>query len=115
MCFFNSTKWAYLEQSEPISSLKTLIGKMYSFQKLNHFSQGNNMLHAPASNTDGFHSRVTGVSSTQLKILFGSKRPTSTLKKSKLQEVFLSKLTQFFQGNTIIDSEAYHIDGSLER
>jgi hypothetical protein len=66
MSFFNSAEYAYFEQSEDFSPLKTLNGKQYSFLKLNKFSQGNNVLDAPASNVDSFLSRDTCVSSTQL-------------------------------------------------
>jgi hypothetical protein len=54
MCFFNLAEQAYLDHNEPISSLKTMIGKMYSFQKPIQFSKGNNVLEAVASNIDGF-------------------------------------------------------------
>jgi hypothetical protein len=55
-----------LEQTEPISTLKNLSCRKYSFQKLCQFSQGNNVLDAPASNTSGFITRDTYVSSPQL-------------------------------------------------
>jgi hypothetical protein len=66
MCFFNSAQLAYLEQIEHFFPLKTLLGRQYSFQKLTQFSQGNNMLDGPPSNIDGFLSRDTYVSSTQM-------------------------------------------------
>jgi hypothetical protein len=55
-----------LEQNELFSTLKTMICRKYSFQKLNEFSQGNNVPDVPASNSDGFLWRDTCVSSTQL-------------------------------------------------
>jgi hypothetical protein len=42
-----------MEQSST-STLKYLSCRMYSFQKLIQFFQENNVLDAPASNTDGF-------------------------------------------------------------
>jgi hypothetical protein len=57
---------AYLEQRKPISIFKNLSSRNVAFQKLTHISQGNNVLGAPASKTDGFLSRDTCVSSTQL-------------------------------------------------
>jgi hypothetical protein len=63
MGFFNSAEYTYLEQTEPISTLKHLSCSLDSFQKLPQFSQGNNVLDAPASNTDGFLLRDTCVSS----------------------------------------------------
>jgi hypothetical protein len=66
MCFFNSAEWADLEYSECISTLRNLSCSKYSFQKIIQFSQGNNVLDAPASNIDGFISGDTCVSSTFL-------------------------------------------------
>jgi hypothetical protein len=66
MYVFNLAGYLYLEQNEPFSTLKTLIGSMYFFQKLPQFSQGKNVLDVEAYNTDGFLWRVTFVSSTQL-------------------------------------------------
>jgi hypothetical protein len=43
-----------------------MISRKYSFQKVNEFSLGNNVLDAPVSNTDGFLSRDTCISSTYL-------------------------------------------------
>jgi hypothetical protein len=53
-----------LEQNEPISTLTTVICRKYAFQILSQFSQANNVLDAPASNSDVFMSRDTSVSST---------------------------------------------------
>jgi hypothetical protein len=44
---------------KPISTLKTIISRKHSFQKLTQFSRGNNVLDTPASNMDGFLSRDT--------------------------------------------------------
>jgi hypothetical protein len=64
MGFCNLSEYTYLEQIEVISSLKHLGCKKYSFQKLSQFSQGNNILDAPASTTNRVLSRDTFVSST---------------------------------------------------
>jgi hypothetical protein len=61
MCFFNSAEKANFEQSEGISTLKTLIGSQYSFLKVTQFSQENNVLDVPASNFDCCLSRDTCV------------------------------------------------------
>jgi hypothetical protein len=66
MCFFNSEDEAYLEQREPMSSLKNLSSRKDSIQKLTQLAQAKNVLYAPASNTHGFLSRDTSVSSTHL-------------------------------------------------
>jgi hypothetical protein len=54
MSFFNLPQKAYLEQTEGITTLKHVSYRKYSFQKLTQSSQGNNLLHAHTSNTDGF-------------------------------------------------------------
>jgi hypothetical protein len=53
-------------QNVPFSPLKTLMGVQCSFQKLTQFSQRINVQDAPASNTGGFLSRDTCVSSIQV-------------------------------------------------
>jgi hypothetical protein len=45
---------------------ENLVCRKYSVQKLTQVSQGNNVVDAPVSNTHGFLSRDTWVSSTQL-------------------------------------------------
>jgi hypothetical protein len=64
MCSFNLPEQAYLEQTDPIFPLYPLSSRKYSFQNLTQFSQGNNVLDAPAYNLDGFLYRGTYVSST---------------------------------------------------
>jgi hypothetical protein len=57
MCFFNSAEQAYLEQNVCFHTLKSLLGKWYSFEKQNQFSLGHKVLDAPTSILDGFLSR----------------------------------------------------------
>jgi hypothetical protein len=64
MFFSTLAEKAYLEQTEPISNVKQLSGRKYSFQKLNQLSQGNNMLDGAVSNIDGVLWRDIFVSST---------------------------------------------------
>jgi hypothetical protein len=73
MCFFNSIEESYFEKGEDISPLKNLIGGQYSFLKVTQFSQGNNLLTAPASYLYGFLSRDICVSSTQIDRLIWNK------------------------------------------
>jgi hypothetical protein len=47
-----------LEENEHFSTLKTMIGSKYSFQKLTHFSQGSNLVDAAASKTDVFFGEI---------------------------------------------------------
>jgi hypothetical protein len=51
---FNSAVLAYLEQNECFSPFKSLMGMQHCFKKLTQFSQGNNVIDAPASNIDVF-------------------------------------------------------------
>jgi hypothetical protein len=44
--------------------LETKICRKYSFQKLTKFAQGNNVLAAPSSNSEGFLLRDVCISST---------------------------------------------------
>jgi hypothetical protein len=53
-----------MEQNEPISTLKILICRKYSFQNITQFSQENNVLPVTVSNIDVFHLRDISVSST---------------------------------------------------
>jgi hypothetical protein len=51
-------------KNEPFSTLKIMIFRKYTFQKLTQFSLRNNALDVPASNTDIVLSRDTSVPST---------------------------------------------------
>jgi hypothetical protein len=88
-----------LEQSKPISTFKHLGSRKYSFQKLNWFSQGNNMLDAAASNIDDIFRRDTYISSTQLVGLFGTKWALLLLKTMIFRISSFQKLTQFLVGD----------------
>jgi hypothetical protein len=66
LCFFKLAELVYLEKTEPISTLKHLSRRKYSFQKLTQFFQGINVLDAPASNIDDFLYADTCDSSTKL-------------------------------------------------
>jgi hypothetical protein len=66
MFFQNSAVYAYLEQPEPIFTLKNISSWKCSFPKRTQFSDGNYLLDAAVSYTDGFLWRDSYVSSTQL-------------------------------------------------
>jgi hypothetical protein len=97
MCFFNSAKYAYLEEIESFSHLKSLMGRQYSFQKLTPFSQGNNVLDAPPSNIDAFLSNDTCLSSNQLNSPIWNKMSISYLWKPWWTPYSFQKLTPFSQ------------------
>jgi hypothetical protein len=65
MCFFTLAEYASLRQKEPLTTLKHISCRKYSFEKLTEFPQGNNVVDAVASNIDCFLWRDTCVSSTQ--------------------------------------------------
>jgi hypothetical protein len=81
------------EWREHSSTLKHLSCREYSFLKLSLFSQGNNVVDDPDSNTDGFLSRSTCVSQLCWIGLFRKKWEFFHLERYDLQEVFLSKTT----------------------
>jgi hypothetical protein len=63
---FLSLDLSYLEQTEPSSPLKYLDAGSIPFKKVTQFSLGNNVLDAPASNSNGSLSRDSCVLSTYL-------------------------------------------------
>jgi hypothetical protein len=115
MSFFNSAELAYLEKTEPISTLKILRCRKYSFQKLTQFSQRNNVLNAPASNTDGFLSRDICVSSNSLDRYTWNKMCFLHVENPEFQKVFLSETNSILTGNNVLDAPASNTDGFLLR
>jgi hypothetical protein len=95
-----------LEQNEPFSTLKTMIFRKYIIQKLTQFLQGNNVLHDPASNTDGYLWREKCVFSTQMNRPIWNKMSQHHLENCDFQEVFLQKINQFSHGNKVLDDPA---------
>jgi hypothetical protein len=91
-----------LKQTEPISTLKTGICRKYFVQKLTCFSELNNGLDAPASNTDDFPCRDQCFSSNQLNRPICSKQSLSLSETPKLQEVFLSKSNSVLTRNQCV-------------
>jgi hypothetical protein len=74
----------------PYSNLKNDLQNI-CLSKLTQFSQGNKLFVALASNTDGFLSRDTCVSSTQHMMRIRNKKSLSPNSKSDWQEVLDSK------------------------
>jgi hypothetical protein len=106
---------AYLEHNENFFALKTLIGRKYSFQKLSKFSKGNNVLDALASDTNGFLLRTHVFLQLSWKCLLEMNIASLHLEKTMLLEVFLSKRTQFSQGNNVVDAAASNRDRFLSQ
>jgi hypothetical protein len=64
LCAFNFPVQAYLDQTDPISTLYPISSRKFSFQNLTPFSHENHVLDAPAYNIDGVLYRDTYVSSS---------------------------------------------------
>jgi hypothetical protein len=104
-----------LEQKEPFSTLKRMIGRKYSFQKLTQFLQGNNVVDAAGSNIDSFLGRGVCVLQLSRISLFGANRAYLTLKHLSCMKCSFEKLTQFSQGNNVLDAPASYTNVSLSR
>jgi hypothetical protein len=91
--------------------------RMYSFQKLTHFSQRNNVVDANASKTDGCLWRDTCASSTQLNMCIWSKMSLSLPWKlwyyMILWKYCFQKLTKLSLGNSVLDALPSNTGGFL--
>jgi hypothetical protein len=90
-----------------------MICRIYSFQERTQFSQGNNVLDAEAPNIDVILWRDTCVSSTKLNRPIWSKERVPPLENDDLLKVFFQNLTQFSQGNNVLDAPASNINSFL--
>jgi hypothetical protein len=90
LCSFNSPEYAYLEQNEPLSTLKIVICSRDSFQNLTQFSIGKNVLGASSFNTDGCLWTDTCVLQISLIAIFWTSWSFSHLENYDFQDVFLS-------------------------
>jgi hypothetical protein len=90
---FLQLSWISLfELTEPMSTLKKLSCSKYSLQKLTQFSERNNVLDAPASNTDSCLWETHVFLKLRWIGIFGEKRPYFNFEIPKFQEAFISKL-----------------------
>jgi hypothetical protein len=115
MCFFNSAEKAYLEQRETISILNYLSFRKHCMQKLTQYSQGINVLDAPASNTYCFLWEIHVFHSLGWIGLLGTRWVFLHFENYVFQKYSFLKLTQFSQGKKILDPAASNIDGFLWR
>jgi hypothetical protein len=83
-------------------TLKTVIGRKYSFQKLFQLSERNNVLGATTFNIHAFLCRGTCISSTHLNSRNGANANYLPLETAETQEVVLSTLTQFSHENSVL-------------
>jgi hypothetical protein len=93
MCFFSSAVQAYLEQREPISTLKNPNCRKYSFQKLTPFSQGNNVLEAAAYNKMVFFGKIHVCLHSAEQAYLEQRDPISTLKHIIWRKYFFENLS----------------------
>jgi hypothetical protein len=91
MCFISSPECVYLEQSEPIPTLKNLSCGKCSFQKLTLFSQGDNVMDTSASNLMVFCQEIHVFLQASWISMFWTKWAFLHLEISDWQDVFLSK------------------------
>jgi hypothetical protein len=113
ICFCNSTEYAYLWQTQHISTLKYQRSRKYSFQKLTQFYQENYVLGAPASNTDGFLWEMHVFLHLSWVGLFVQSEPFSTQKIMICKKYYLQKLTQFYQESNVLHAAVSNRDGFL--
>ena len=74
MCVFNLAEKSFVVQNATFCTLKTVMCRNHSFQKLTELSQGNRVIDAPTSNTDGFLCRTHVFAKLRLKGLFRTNR-----------------------------------------
>jgi hypothetical protein len=92
------TKQAYLEPNEHLFTMKIQIWSMYSYQKRTQFSTGNNVLGAPAPNTDGLFADRNVFLGLSWIGLFGTKGAPVHLENYELKDRFLSKTNSITTG-----------------
>jgi hypothetical protein len=103
------TKWV-------IATLKNLICRKYSLEQLSQFSQGKIVLDATASNTNGLLLRYIYMFHWLRWIrLFVSKTAYLHLEIPSCRKFSFQKLTQFSQGNNVLDVAASNTDAFLWR
>jgi hypothetical protein len=113
MCSFNLDEQGYLEKTDPISTLKVLSYRKYSFQNVNWFSQRHNMLHAAASNLVVVFLATYMFSHFGWIGLFGGKKLYLHLETPNLQKVFLSKVVKFSEQNNVLGASASNMNALL--
>jgi hypothetical protein len=96
--FLQHTSRDLLEGKEAIHTLKHRNCKKLSIETLTQYSQGNNVLDHPASQTDGFLREIHLFLHFSRRGLFGAKQAFLFLENYDLQEVFLSTSNSILLG-----------------
>jgi hypothetical protein len=94
-----------------MSTFKHISCRKYSFQNINWFSQGNNMVDDAASNVIVLFAEIYVFLQHDWIGLLGGKRLYLHIATPKLLKVFLWKVTEFSQGKNVLDAAASNIDG----
>jgi hypothetical protein len=106
MSFFNFPEEVFLEQNDPLSTLKSRICRRKSFHKLPQLQKGIKVLDPIASTTGGILSRTHVFPQLSWIFLFGTKWSFLHLETHVLQEIYLSKPTQYSQENPVLKAHA---------
>jgi hypothetical protein len=109
--YVNRTIWGKETLSVP---WKIYVEKVFISEET-QFPQGIKGLEVPASNTEGFLSRDSHVSSTQLKIQNRNQRSLSLPWILSCSQYSLQKLTQFSLGHNVVGVPASNTSGFLLR
>jgi hypothetical protein len=99
----------------PFSSLKILICRKYSYQKLTQFSQGYNVIDATACNTHGFLSRDICVPSSQQYRTIWKNVSLPLPWNTHIAGSIPFKTNSFLTENNVLNASASNSDGFLLR
>jgi hypothetical protein len=102
-----------LKEKEPFSILRALNCRKYFFQKLPKSFEGNNVVDAANSHTDGLLSRDTCVSPIQQLAYLQQIETFSNLKNLSCRKYSFQNLSQFSQRNNFLDAAASNVGGFL--
>jgi hypothetical protein len=86
--------------------MKTLIGSMNSFQKLNQFSQGKSTLDAEPYDVESYFGKIQVFLLLSYIDPFGIKTGSGTMKNICGMKYFFQKLSKFSQGNNVLEASA---------
>jgi hypothetical protein len=113
--FFHSGEWVYRRKGMYLP-LRYMRGTQHLYQNLIRFSQGNHVLDARDSNTDGFLLIDTCASSSQPnRPIWDRISLSKLLKYLTCRKYSFKKLTQSSQGNNVLNAPNFNIDALLSR
>jgi hypothetical protein len=113
--FSNSAEYVYVEKREPATTLRHLIWRMYSFQRLTPFSQKKNVQDAPASNNEWYPREIQVFRQLIWIGLYGAKWAFIHSENFNLQELSFQNLTQVSHRKKVLGVPVSNSDGFLLR